>query len=184
MKTYLGTLAALLVASMIIGCGAQSSAPDAQPTAVITPSDGSTDIPTDAAIKIVFVKPADRAVVERSFRLISAHDMADTLCPLSHTMGHGDMMRAMSDSGMMRHLDSRHLTAGRIAWNTNNTQCTFMPDSALRSRTQYMIHMGGDMMTMMAGMGAGSGGMMGGGMMNGGQSTGMQADKFMHFTTR
>lgn len=184
MKTYLGTLAALLTISMIIGCGTQSSAPETQPAAVVTPSDGSTDIPIDAAIKIVFVKPADRAVVERSFRLISAHDMADTLCPTSRMMGHGDMMRAMSDSAMMHHLDSQHRTAGRISWNTNNTQCTFMPDSALRSGTQYMIHMGGDMTTMMAGMGAGSGGMMGGGMMSGGHSTGMQADKFMHFTTR
>ena len=49
----------------------------------------------------------------------------------------------------MRHLDQIHSTRGRFLWNADSTECTFRPDSMMTSKTQYMIHLGQDMVGMM-----------------------------------
>lgn len=131
-----------------------------------SPADGSTDIRLDANVGLWFANPVDRALVERSFQLISEADMADSNCVISTTMNHGSMLDAMADSSMMHHMDQYHSTRGTFVWNTDSTLCTFRPDSLMSPKTQYMIHLGREMtlmlrfrtgsMAMMAGHGAGA----------------------------
>jgi len=139
---------------------------------VLNPADGAASVRLDAAIELSFSRPMDRAVVQRGLHLIGENAMADSLCPVSQTMGHGSMGNSMIDSSKMRHLDQYHSTRGRLIWNADSTRCTFQPDSMMTPRTLYMIHMDREMtfmmeqrmgkMGMMGGHGSGS---MGGEMM-------------------
>jgi hypothetical protein len=133
------------------GCSKDSSSPvqtgDTSPLST-TPSDGANGIRLDAQIALTFLKPVEKAVVENNFHLISERDMADSLCPVSKTMAHGNMTMTMIDSGQMRHLDQIHATRGRFSWNSDSTRCTFAADSLMTPRTQYMIHLGRDMVEM------------------------------------
>jgi hypothetical protein len=72
----------------------------------------------------------------------------------------------MADASKMRHLDKFHATRGTFSWNSDGTLCTFKPDSMMVPKTQYMMHLDGNVtqmmqsrlgsMNMMAGHGAGS----------------------------
>lgn len=97
---------------------------------------------------LVFTKPVDRKTVENDFHLLSERDMVDSLCPISATMDHGMMSSTMMDSMKMNHLMQQHLTSGRLSWQSD-IQCTFRPDSMMTPNTQYMVHLGTDMMRMM-----------------------------------
>src|SRR3989338_8218931 len=92
----------------IAGCSKDSSSPTQSVNAAplsIAPSDGANGVRLDAQIALTFLKPVEKAVVERNFHLISERDMADSLCPVSKTMAHGNMTMTMLDSGKMHHLD-------------------------------------------------------------------------------
>jgi hypothetical protein len=164
----------------IAGCSKDSSSPvqsvDATPLST-TPGDGANGVRLDAQISLSFATPVEKAVVERDFHLISERDMADSLCPVSTTMAHGNMTMTMTDSGKMHHLDQIHSTRGRFSWNSDSTRCTFAADSLMTPRTQYMIHLGREMMEMIERR-VGSAKMMSGhgsGMMN--------SEMMFHFST-
>lgn len=143
----------------------------------IYPVDNATSVRLDATINLTFAKPVDRALVERGFHLISEKTMADSLCPLSQTMGHGNMLDSMTDSSKMHHLDQFHMKLGKIIWSADSTQFTFKPDSMMSPKTQYMVHIDRNMTQMME-QRIGNMGMMGG------HGTGMMRDEMMfHFTT-
>ncbi|MBI5473557.1 MAG: hypothetical protein HY961_14555 [Ignavibacteriae bacterium] len=171
------TLAAIALA----GCTKDSSSPMTEtlpmPNFTTSPADGQANVRLDAAVTLTFAKPVDRAVVERSFHLISQRDMADSLCPVSDTMGHGMMTAAMMDSMNMNHIMQRHATRGRFVWSSD-AQCTFRPDSMMTPRMQYMMHIGSEMMRMMRDRMEG----MNGGM--GGHGTSFGGDEMaFHFST-
>ena len=171
---------ALIMACVIGGCSKTSTSPEdttTPATLTVTPTDGQSGVWLNAAIAITFAKPMDRAIVERNVHLISQRSMADSLCPDSTMMPHGGMMNVMADSSMMRHMAQVHEVRGRFSWIGDNTVCYFRPDSNMSSRTQYMIHMGREMVQMME-QRMGSMGMMGG------HGTGvMSSDMMYHFTT-
>ena len=150
MSTHL--IVPAIAALLLAGCAKDSSFPVAlatTPSIVVSPGDGQTGVRLDAGVNLSFASPVDRAIVERDFHLISERNMADSLCPTSTAMNHGNMMTAMEDSTNMRHLDQIHSTRGRFLWNADSTECTFRPDSMMTSKTQYMIHLGQDMVGMM-----------------------------------
>ncbi len=173
---------AVLIAISAVGCSKDSSSPSGTaPTPpanlIVNPVDGQANVRLDAAVTLTFARPVDRAIVERTVHLISDRMMADSLCPDSSMMSHGGMGNVMMDSTMMRHMGQVHATTGRFTWNGDNTECYFRPDSMMTSRTQYMIHMGAEMMQMMRNR-MGEMGMMGG------HGSGMmQDDMMLHFVT-
>lgn len=143
----------------------------------MNPADGQANVRVDAAVTFTFARSVDRAVVERTVHLISERAMADSLCPDSSMMSHGGMGNVMMDSSMMRHMGQFHATRGRFTWNGDSTECYLRPDSMMTPRTQYMIHMGPDIMQMMRSR---MGDM---GMMTGHGSGMMQDDMMLHFAT-
>lgn len=161
--TFIAVL--MLAAIALVGCSKDSSTPTTvtqqSPNFATSPTDGQASVRLDAGVTLTFVKPVDRAVVERSFHLIRGRDMADSLCPVSDSMGHGMMTSAMMDSMNMNHLMEQHASRGRFVWSSD-TQCTFRPDSMMTSNTQYMMHMGSEMMRMMRDRMEGMNGGMGG----------------------
>lgn len=172
--------AAVALVLGIVGCSKNSSSPvqsyDASPLS-ITPSDGANGLRLDAQITLSFAKPVDKGVIERNLHLISERDMADSLCPDSKTMAHGNMSMAMMDSGKMHHLDRIHSTRGRFSWNRDSTRCTFAAESLMTPRTQYMIHFGRDMVEMIERR-------VGSMKMMSGHGTGMMnKEMIFHFTT-
>jgi len=87
------------------------------------------------------------------------------------------MMMAMSDSEIMHHLDRYHSTQGTFAWNIDSTFCTFAVDSMLTRQTEYMIHLGEEMVKMIEQRMDGINTMHG-------MGTGMMSNNIMiHFTT-
>jgi hypothetical protein len=171
----------LLLLALFIGCSKDSSVMEAtvsQPVLIVTPADGQGDVRLDAGISLAFAKPVDRRTVEDNFHLINETSMADSLCPLDTTMGHGVMTMTMMDSVKMDHVMSWHATRGRFYWSGDNTGCTFAPDSMMAPRTRYMIHLDGQIMRMvreqMDGMNMGS---------MGGHDVAMGDDMVFHFVT-
>jgi hypothetical protein len=131
----------------------------------------------DAPVVLTFARPVDRDVVQRNVHLINERAMADSLCPDSAMMPHETMMSVMADSTIMHHMDVVHSTPGRFSWNADSTECYFRPDSLMMPRTQYMIHMGTEMMQMMERR---MGNM---GMMDGHGSGMMRNEMVLHFVT-
>jgi len=174
--------ATVLIAIGVVGCSKDSSSPSGtttppQANLTVSPSDGQGNVRLDAAVTFTFARSVDRVVVERNVHVISERAMADSLCPDSSMMSHGGMSNVMMDSSMMRHMSQIHATRGRFTWNGDSTECYFRPDSMMIPRTQYMIHMGPEMMQMMRNR-MGDMGMMAGhgfGM--------MQDDMMLHFAT-
>jgi hypothetical protein len=174
----------LFVATALVpaidGCSKDSSSPvqsvDATPLST-TPGDGANGVRLDAQIALSFSKSVERTTVERNFHLISERDMADSLCPVSKTMGHGNMTMTTLDSGKMHHLDQIHSTRGKFSWNSDSTRCTFAADSMMKPRTQYMMHLGREMVEMIERR-------VGTMKMTGGRGSGMMSDEMMfHFST-
>lgn len=173
---------AMLVVVFVAGCANEAAAPTSpennlEDFLAFKPAAGESSVRLDAPVILTFAKPVDRAAVERGFRLISERIMADSLCPVSKSMDHGDMVNSMADSAKMRHLDQYHVTSGTFTWNSESTRCTFQPDSLMTPRTSYMLRMNREM-TQMIEQRMGSMGMMGG------HGTGMMSGEMMsHFFT-
>lgn len=173
---------ALLVVVLVAGCANEAAAPispenNQEDFLALKPADGESSVRLDAPVILTFAKPVDRAAVERGLLLISERAMADSLCPVSQTMDHGNMMGSMVDSSKMHHLDQYHASKGSFTWNTNSTQCMFQPDSLMTPKTSYMLRMNREM-TQMIEQRLGSMGMMGG------HGTGMMSSEMMfHFFT-
>lgn len=178
-------VAVMLLALVIAGCSKESSSPvdSTEPDGlVVTPSDGKTGVPLDAVVTLTFGRPVDRSVVERSFHLLT---MADSLCPGNTTSGHG-VMSGMMPGGCdlnamgpetMHDFTGQQAIPGKFLWDTDDTQCTFKPDSMMTPATWYMIHMGREMMEMMRDR-------MGDMSRMGGHTTGTISDLMVyHFTT-
>lgn len=171
----------IVLMSSVIGCArdASSSMDATEPlqSVIVVPADGQTNVRLDAVVTIAFAKPVDRTVAERNIHLISERMLADSLCPDSLMMSHGGMGSVMMDSSMMRHMGQVHATQGRFVWDVGNTSCTFAPDSMMSPQTQYMVHMGPEMMQMLRNR-------MGEMDPMGGHGSGMmQDDMMLHFTT-
>lgn len=175
---FLGIMMSLL---LVVGCstdsGMSSMMGPQQSDFALIPFDGQTEVRLDAGISLAFAEPVDRSVVERNFHLIGEQELVDSLCPIDPMMNHGMMSTAMMDSTLMRHLIEQHYTLGRFSWQDDGMACTFRPDSHLAPGTQYMIHLGGEMMRMMRER-MGNMGMMGG---HRGMTT--QDDMAFHFFT-
>ncbi len=169
-----------LGAIALVGCSKKSSSmvdPTVPTSLSVNPTDGQAAVRLDAGVALTFAKPVDRVTVERNFHLMSQRSMPDSVCPDRTMMPHGGMTGVMNDSLMMRHMGQVHSMGGRFTWNGDSTMCTFRPDSMMTPRTQYMIHMGREMMQMMQRR-MGDMGMMG----NHGNGM-MQDDMMLHFTT-
>lgn len=180
MKNKLALIVMITLLSGILGCTKmdQATAPIANAPILVAPADGATSVRLDESIVFTFAKSVDRKIVEQSVRLISERAMTDSLCPVSTTMGHGRMDMAMMDSMKMNHLMEIHSSPGKFTWNGNSTLCTFTPDSMMYPNMDYMIHMDGDMMRMMANrMGDNMS------MMSGHGKTSMKDDMIYHFRT-
>ncbi len=150
---------------------------DKQPALIVSPADGSTGVQLNATVTLSFARPVMEGIVENNFHLISARDMADSMSMGHPMMSHSNMMMAMSDSAIMHHLDRYHSTHGDFSWNSDSTLCTFFADSMLAGHTQYMIHLGGEMVKMMKEHMGDMGTMHG-------MGTGQLSDNIMlHFTT-
>jgi hypothetical protein len=161
-----------MTSKYIVSVAVSSSAP-----LTVDPGEGQTGVRLDAGVILSFTEPVDRSVVERDFHLISERAMADSLCPVSNAMSHGNMMISMMDSTKMHHLDLIHSTRGKFVWNADNTQCTFRPDSMMAPKMQYMIHFGPDMVGMMQTT-------FGGMEMMSGHGSGVMSNEMMrHFST-
>lgn len=189
LKLIVPFLAFLSAAVMSEGCSKDKTgvtAPTTVPTLSVSPADQTQSVPLNEKIVLTFAKPVDPKTVESGFHLISQSQMADSLCPVSQNMNHGDMNMAMMDTMKMNHLDQNHSTPGKFTWNSNYTQCTFTPDSMMVPNMSYMVHLGKNMMDMMNSMmgnmdGMSSSGMMGG--MSGSTSSQLPGHRLMHFTT-
>lgn len=127
----------------------------------IYPADKSQNIGIDESIIIQFAVPVDSKTIESNFVLISQKDISDSICPISKSMGHSDMNKAMMDTSMMNHLKEIHCTKGTFNWNDDKTRCEFKPDSSLEPDMDYMLYINSDMMNYMKNM------MSDNGMMNG-----------------
>ena len=173
---------AILIFLLAAGCSKETAVPTSPENTLkeflaLNPTDGETSVRVDAPVVLIFTKQVARAAVERGFHLISERAIADSTCPISQTMGHGNMMSSMIDSSKMRHLDQYHSTKGKFMWNTDSTRCTFQPDSMMTPQTQYMIHMDRGMTQMMEQQ---RGGM---GMMSGHGVGAMSGEMMLHFFT-
>jgi hypothetical protein len=185
MKTLMSiaAISLILALALVVGaCSKKSSAPTDSGTSatqlLLSPTDGQTNVRLDAPVVLTFTKSVDRATVERGFHLISEKAMADSLCPVSPSMGHGNMMNSMTDSSKMHHLDQYHAMRGQYLWNTDSTLCTFKPDSMMTPQTQYMMHVDREMTQMMEDR---MGGM---GMMTGHGTEMMSTEMMFHFSTQ
>lgn len=142
----------VFLAAVIYTCSMDAnmmSATTKQPALIISPADGSTAVQLNTLITLSFARPVLEGIVENNFHLISARDMADSMSMGHPMMNHSNMMMAMSDSAIMHHLDRYHSTHGDFSWNSDSTLCTFIADSMLARHTQYMIHLGDEMVKMM-----------------------------------
>lgn len=191
MKPKIVTLGLVIISAVVFfaGCSKDKSgatAPEAAAALSITPVDQSQNVPLDQKVVLSFQQAVDTKTVEAGFHLISQKDMADSTCPVSQNMMHGDMNMAMMDTMKMNHLDQMHSIKGKFSWNSEKTQCTFTPDSMMNPNMTYMVHLGKNMMDMMNSTMSGMGNMSGSGMMGGmGSSTSgqMPGHMLMHFTT-
>ena len=165
----------------VIGCSTDSSMSSMmgvqQTDFTLNPADGQTDVRLEASISLSFRVPVDQSVVERNFHLISEQAIIDSLCPFDTMMNHWTMGTALMDSLKMTHLMQEHHTPGRFSWQEDGRACTFRPDSPMTPNTQYMIHLGGEMMRMMRQRMGDMGMMSGHGVMP------MQDDMAFHFFT-
>ncbi len=169
---------AVLAGALLAGCSQDPLTPlspggQASPAVSISPADGTTGVRLDAPVILTFAASVDRATVERDLHLISERALADSGCPDAGRLSHPDMAHCMADSAMMRHLDAYHAVRGRFSWNPAGTVCTFRPDSMMTPSTRHMIHMGTEMMSLVAG----------GGMMQGHGSGMMGGHMVLHFST-
>ena len=177
--TYIRFMVTLLALASLTGCSKSPVSPAPQPTGrlSISPTDGQTAVRLDAAVILTLSAPVDRDVVERNFHLVSESALANSLCPDPSMPPHGSMSSIMGDPVLMRHIDQYHSTHGTFSWNGPGTECAFRPDFMMTPLTPYMIHMGGEMMSMMS-QRLGDLGKMGG--HGAGQ---MSNDMMFHFTT-
>jgi hypothetical protein len=121
----------------------ESSSVTAATTAnfAISPSDNQTSVSQDASVVLSFSSAADKAVVEKNFRLIDDRAYVDSLCPTSKTFNHGSMMMSMNDTMRMNHMDNIHGLKGTFTWSGDGKTCVFKPDTLLRPGMQHMVHM-------------------------------------------
>lgn len=164
-----------LLVGALTGCGKRTTSPMQPATSAVLkviPADGATTVRLDAGVSLDFGVAVDRGVVESSFHLVSEADMSGP-CPDASMPAHGSMDAIMSDPTMLGHMDAYHATAGTFSWNDASTLCVFIPGTAMRSQTRYMMHMDRAMLEMMGKRG---------GMMPGGQRT-ASGDMLAHFLT-
>lgn len=164
------SLAVLLISFTIFaGCSNNSTNPAVGDYLTITPTDNSQNIGVNDAVTLQFASSVNAKTIEANFVLISQKDIADSLCPVSKTMGHSDMNKDMMDTTMMNHLKITHHTKGTFKWNADFTKCEFKSDSALKPNCDYMMYIDSDMMNHMKNMmnnSMSNGGMNMGGNMN------------------
>ena len=164
----------LPLAGALGSCSMDHSAPTSPTRSVIriTPADGAIDVRLDTPVTLEFGTAVNRHTVESGVHLIADSDI-DGGCPDS-TMGHhASMDTIMRDHAMLEHMDRYHSTHGHYAWDRAGTTCTFVPDSSMRPRMRYMVHISSDMVHMMQ--------LMGSHVMNGRMNT--AGDLTTHFQT-
>jgi hypothetical protein len=163
---------------ILLAAGCSDQAPTSPTSSAssfdITPANGTTGVRLDATVRVDFHRAVDPMMAQGGMHLIAESDM-DSLCPYT-TEHHDDMDSVMHDPDMMHHLDEYHSTMGHYAWNSDGTVCTFHPDSLMHSGTRYMVHLSGDMLHHMMGMGSGA-------TMMGGAYTNSAGDMMTHFQT-
>ncbi len=184
LKKIIISTSVLLTTLIFIGCSKNSNdvmSPDQTGSFTTSPTDLAQSVRLDEKIVLSFAKPVDAKIVENNFHLISQRDMADSTCPTSKSMNHGDMNMTMGDTAKMNHMDAKHSMSGKFSWNSTFTKCTFTPDSMMVPKMQYMMHVGKDMVSMMNQKMGDMGNM--GGMMGSNSGTQMSGHMLMHFTT-
>lgn len=156
MKNTILFFTSLLIIAILsfAGCDQSNSvSPKEQISFQVNPPDGAENVDASSQIIIEFSKPVDRAIVERSFHLISERDMADSLCPVSKDMNHRMMNPTSMSQHTMMHLIAQHQSHGTFSWNDSKTRCIFKSNSSLTRNTLYMMDMGKEMMQIMNGSG-------------------------------
>lgn len=147
MLTALGVMALMGCSKDTSNIVATSQPPPAQFS--VSPADGEAGVWLNASIQLSFAKRVEIDVVQRNFHLVSELSISDSLCPDPSMASHGSMPWIMADSTMLRHMDQSHSIKGRYSWNADSTQCYFIPDSIMTSRTQHMMHLGSEMVGML-----------------------------------
>ena len=140
---------AVLLTFPLAGCSSDHATAPTSSALSVVPADGAVGVRLDAPVLMEFQTPADPAVVERSFHLMSEASMNDTLCSADPLMV-GDMTEMMGDGDMMDHMLESHSVAGKFEWD-GNTSCAFRPAEPMTAQTRYMIYLGSEAMRMMDG---------------------------------
>ncbi len=148
------TLGALLLVSLIIGCGksdndqvTNSGSDSGQPLAIrVTPANGATGVATNAAVGIKFSAPMDTLSVMSRLFFTGGSSMQMWMETMNHSGSGGHESHHSDPNRMLTLMDSLQLR-GHIAWNEFMDSCSFIPDSLMMPGTAHMMIMDPGMMS-------------------------------------
>ena len=145
-------LGALLLVSLIIGCGKSGNDQITNPntksglTVRMTPANGATGVATNAAIGIKFSAPMDTLSVMSRLFFTGGSSMQMWMDSMNHSGGGGHESHHTDPNRMLTLMDSLQLH-GHFAWNETMDSCSFTPDSLMMPGTTHMMIMDPGMMS-------------------------------------
>lgn len=147
-------LGAILVVSLISACSNSgndmmnnSSAPTGRSlTLRVTPSNGATGVPRNAAIGIKFSAPMDTLSVMSRLFFTGGSSMQMWMDSMNHSGGGGHESHHSDPNRMLTLMDSLQMK-GHLAWNETMDSCSFIPDSLMMPGTTHMMIMDPGMMS-------------------------------------
>jgi hypothetical protein len=147
-------LGALLLMSLIIGCGKSDNDQVTNPitqngqslTIRVTPANGATGVTTDAAIGIKFSAPMDTLSVMSRLYFTGGSSMQMWMDSMNHSGGGGHESHHTDPNRMLTLMDSLQLH-GQFVWNEAMDSCSFILDSLMMPGTAHMMIMDPGMMS-------------------------------------
>ncbi len=100
----------------------------------ISPTDGSTSVPTSASVTIAFSSSMDREAFQQDFIFLSGQMMQEFMDSLAY-------MHSGPDSMHMRQMYHQYCIQGEFHWNNQSDTCVFQPGSALSPMTEHMLYL-------------------------------------------
>lgn len=121
------------------------------------PADGSSGVPVNTPISLVFSQPMDTASVRTGFHFAGGQPMMIWMDSLGHYAGMGHMgggMGGMDHDDIQRMLDwmDSIQVPGAFEWGFDLDSCRFIPDSTLAGGTSYLMFLYGNVMGEAGGM--------------------------------
>lgn len=105
----------------------------------VYPASGAVDISPSSTMWIKFSQSMDTASVMNNFYYSGGAGMRNWMDSTDYYGGMGHMTMGMNDR-MMDWIDSIRIS-GAFSWNNAFDSCEFIPDSLMRSNTDYMMLM-------------------------------------------